>query len=169
MYEVQRIEIPDLPQGSFRSTAGTNPFGLSESHQAFLTSDFSLTWLWGEYQRWKFVQEFKGSTNTGPEENLEIVIPTLIGLLMMRLGKEPDPKNTPEISYRLVSRITEELRRRKPEDIVTLEDPAEVINLRLKEGAGWHSDKIRMDRQKYAERCTGASSQWADAIEELRV
>lgn len=74
MHSAQTLEIPQIPEGNFRSTDATAPLGLNESHLAFLTSDFALTWMWGEYQRWKFVKEFKGTNFDGPEENLKLLL-----------------------------------------------------------------------------------------------
>ena len=167
MYSVETLEIPSLPEGNFNSRDLSDPLGLNESHRAFLTSDFALTWMWGEYQRWKFVKEFKETNFEGPEENLKVITPTLKGLILLRLGSDINPDNFPEISYRKVEELFEELKFQRPEKLISLQDPIEVVRLRLVKGGGWHSDKICLDYRKYEERCNTASAQWCDALGEL--
>jgi len=123
--------------------------------------------MWGDYQRWKFVKESKGTSFDGPEQNLEVITSTFKGLILLRLGAEIDPDNFPEISWRKVSELVGELKYLSPEKLHSLQDPAEVIKLRLAKHGGWHSDKINMDYRRYDELCKTASAQWSDALEEL--
>ena len=163
------LVIPQLPEGTLRSPNDTDALGLNTSHRAFLTSDFALTWLWGEYQRWQFLKEVQRTNFEGPAENLKDAESTLTVLLKLRLGQEIHPEDHFEISYRLVRGIVDDIQRAKPEDVIKLQDPSELILRRLKEAGGWHSDKIVIDYKKYEDRCTSASVRWQDALTEFGI
>lgn len=139
---------------------------LSNEWREFLTNDFSLTWMWGEYQSWVKLESLVSKENEeGLEvvnDNLERTTCTLKALLYVK-NKQELPEGI-EIKRRIIDEIIETF---KDGNINNNFDPEIVINERLNHGGGRHLDKMHIDVEEWKKLCKEYSIDWQDAYEAL--
>lgn len=163
MDATQEIQIPEFPQWD-RSWgfAGMEDLILPVSHREVISSDFALTWLWGECQRWKFVEQ------TAREPDQKNIIrflhsgeTLLVAALYMRHGKELPSDFSG--NFEDIWEIRESWESRHG-SAVSLQS---VIDSRLKQNGGWDADKMGINLDEYEMLCKSASYDWRDSFKEL--
>jgi len=145
---------------------GSFPFELSNEWRELLTDDYSLTWMWGEYQSWSKLKAIVSEENEeGLEvvnENLDRTTSTFKALLYIKNNQEL-PKDI-ELKKRIIDEIVNDLTEKTP---VNKFDPEFVIKHRLNHGGGRHLDKMHIDVEEWNKLCGEYSIDWRDAYEAL--
>lgn len=163
MDATQELKVPEFPTWD-RSWgfAGMEELTLPISHKDAISSDFALTWLWGECQRWQFVEQ---TAEVPDQKNIVRFLHSgrtlLLAALHIRHGKELPSDFTGNFEDIWEMRETWESRHGS---IITIQS---VIDSRLKQNGGWDADKMGIDLQKYERLCESASYDWQDSIKEL--